>query len=66
MMANFGTHLAWPTPNWVAYRVQEESTTPTPTPTPRGSKPGLLAGIMKALRRLSNAWVRANSHNAYL
>ena len=62
-MANFGTHLAWPTPNWVAYRVQEESTTPARTP--RGSKPGLLAGIMKALRRLANAWVSANSHNAY-
>ena len=63
-MANFGTHLAWPTPDWVAYRVQEESTTPAPTP--RDSKPGLFAGIMKALRRLTNAWVRANSHNAYL
>jgi hypothetical protein len=63
-MANFGTHLAYPTPDWVAYRVQEDVYNPAPAP--RDSAPGLLAGIRKALSRLALAWVRANSRNAYL
>jgi hypothetical protein len=63
-MANFGTHLAYPTPDWVAYRVQDQNTPARPA---RDSKHGrLLAGIVKALRRFASAWVRANSYNAYL
>ena len=63
-MANFGTHLAYPTPDWVAYRRDEEIARARPER--RTNRPGALALIARALRRLARAWVTAHSRNAYL
>lgn len=62
-MANFGTHFAYPTPDWVAYRKTDEVTRAA-----RASDVGghsLLARMTNALRRLALAWVRAHEYNSY-
>jgi len=63
-MSNFGNHLAYPTPDCVAYRRDEEiARAPVERP---ASRPAALALVMRALRRLARAWVTAHSRNAYL
>ena len=64
-MANFGTHLAWPTPDWVAYDRDAEIARAR-TPGPRRTSPSPIARIARALRRLARAWARAQAYNAFL
>jgi hypothetical protein len=61
-MSNFGTRLAYPTPDWVAYRAQQHGASPR---APRISVPPVLSTIATALRRLVGAWVKAHNYNAY-
>jgi hypothetical protein len=63
-MANFGTHLAYPTPDWVAYRRGDEiarANAPRHT-----SAPSTLARLASALRRFARTWVKAQAQNAFL
>jgi hypothetical protein len=62
-MANFGARLAYPTPDWVAYRVEENH---APTRGPRPPARPLLATIASALRRFALAWVKSQAHNSFL
>lgn len=63
-MANFGTHLAYPTPHWVAYRRDDEIARAT-APRPKHA-PSMLPRLASALRRFARAWVKAQAHNAFL
>jgi hypothetical protein len=63
-MANFGARLAYPTPDWVAYRRPEVDEV-APAPAPRDEGPTLRARVSRALGRFADAWVRAHNHNAY-
>jgi hypothetical protein len=63
-MANFGNHLAYPTPDWVAYRRDEEVARARVER--RTARPAALARIARALRRLARAWATAQAHNAFL
>ncbi|MFL5619296.1 MAG: hypothetical protein ACJ79A_12995 [Gemmatimonadaceae bacterium] len=63
-MANFGHHLAYPTPTWVAYRREEEvarALAARPS-----TRPTLLARFASALRRFARTWATAQAHNAFL
>ncbi|HEU4721359.1 MAG TPA: hypothetical protein VFS59_08350 [Gemmatimonadaceae bacterium] len=60
-MANFGAHLAWPTPDWVAYRREDEIAR---AHTARRTT-ALLVRIARALRRLARSWATAQAHNAF-
>lgn len=63
-MANFGTHLAYPTPDWVAYRRHDEIARANGAR--HRSAPTVLARLASALRRFARAWVKAQAHNAFL
>ena len=63
-MANFGSHLAYPTPDWVAYRREGEIARARVER--RTARPTSLARIARALRRLARAWATAQAHNAIL
>lgn len=63
-MANFGTHFAYPTPDWVAYRREDEiarANAPRPS-----NAPSMLARLASALRRFARTWAKAQAHNAFL
>lgn len=62
-MANFGTHFAYPTPDWVAYRKDEEVARASRKSDV--SRPAPRWRVMQALRRLALAWVAAHEHNSY-
>ena len=62
-MANFGTHFAYPTPDWVAYRKQDEVARASRPSDDRHIRP--LSRVANALRRLALAWVRAHEYNSY-
>ena len=62
-MANFGTHFAYPAPDWVAYRKEVEVARAT---APRdASHRSPFRRVTSALRRLALAWVRAHEYNSY-
>jgi hypothetical protein len=63
-MANFGHHLAYPTPGWVAYRREEEIARARVER--RSTRPAALARFASALRRLARTWAAAQAHNAFL
>lgn len=60
-MANFGARLAWPTPDWVAYRREDEIARAHTARRPTAP----LARIARALRRLARTWAAAQAHNAF-
>ena len=63
-MANFGHHLTYPTPDWVAYRREEEvarALAERPS-----TRPTVLARFVSALRRFARTWATAQAHNAFL
>ena len=62
-MANFGNHLAYPTPDWVAYRRDEEIDRARVER--RIARPAALARIVRALRRFARTWATAQAHNAF-
>ena len=63
-MANFGSHLAYPTPDWVAYRREEEIARARAE---RSTvRPTALARLGRTLRRLAHTWATAQAHNAFL
>jgi hypothetical protein len=62
-MANFGNHLAYPTPDWVAYRREQEIARARAER--RTDRPAALARIARALRRFARAWATAQAHNAF-
>ncbi len=62
-MANFGNHLAYPTPDWVAYRREEEIARAR---VERRPAVPLLARIASALRRFARAWARSQAYNSFL
>ena len=63
-MANFGTHLAYPTPDWVAYRREVEIARARVQR--RTARPPALARLVRALRRLARTWATAQAYNAFL
>jgi len=63
MMANFGSHLAYPTPDWVAYRREQEVARARTER--RTARPATLARVARTLRRFAHAWVTAQAHNAF-
>jgi len=63
-MANFGTHLAYPTPHWVAYRREDEIDRTRVER--RAARPAAFARIARALHRFARTWVTAQAHNAFL
>ena len=62
-MANFGTHFAYPSPDWVAYRKQDEVARASRESDV--SHPTALLRIAHAFRRLARAWVSAHEYNSY-
>ena len=62
-MANFGTHFAYPAPDWVAYRKEDEIARARREIDE--SHPTGLRRVTHALRRLALAWVRAHEYNSY-
>ena len=62
-MANFGTHFAYPAPDWVAYRKQDEVARANRKSDVSHLKP--LSRIARAFRRLARAWVAAHEYNSY-
>ena len=54
-MANFGTHFAYPTPDWVAYRKTDEVARAARASDVGGQS--LFSRITNALRRRALAWV---------
>ena len=62
-MANFGTHFAYPSPDWVAYRKDVEVARASRKSDV--SRPAPRWRIMQALRRLARAWVAAHEYNSY-
>lgn len=63
-MANFGTHLAYPTPDWVAYRRDDEIARANGVR--HRNAPTVLARLASALHRFTRTWVKAQAHNAFL
>jgi hypothetical protein len=63
-MANFGNHLAYPTPDWVAYRREEEIVRARVER--RSARPAALTRLVRALRRFARTWATAQAHNAFL
>ena len=63
-MANFGSHLAYPTPDWVAYRRDEEIARARAER--RTARAPALARVARALRRYARSWATAQAHNAFL
>ncbi len=63
-MANFGTHFAYPVPDWVAWRREEEIARARAEPRP--PRPTPRARFARALRRFARTWVKAQAHNAFL
>lgn len=61
-MSNFGTRLAYPTPDWVAYRAEDHDASRSE---PRPRVRPLFSTIASALRRAGTAWVKAHNYNAY-
>jgi hypothetical protein len=61
-MANFGHHLGYPTPDWVAFRREEEIGRARVER--RSARP--LALFVSALRRFARSWATAQAHNAFL
>jgi hypothetical protein len=62
-MADFGNHLAYPTPDWVAYRREEEIAR---AHAERRPAVPVLARIVSALRRFARAWARSQAYNSFL
>ena len=63
-MANFGTHFAYPVPDWVAWRREEEIARALAEPRP--PRPSAFARLASALRRFARTWVKSQAHNAFL
>ena len=76
-MANFGTRLAYPTPDWVAYKRPsadvfappapiETSTTERKETVYHPSRRARRVAFMAALRRFAHAWARAQAYNSFV
>ena len=76
-MANFGARLAYPTPNWVAYKRPSTDVfgpvAPIDTSTPqrmesvyRASRGARRQRFIAALRRFANAWARSQVYNSFV
>jgi hypothetical protein len=63
-MANFGTHFAYPVPDWVAWRREEEIARALAEPRP--PRPTALVRVVRALRRFARAWAKSQAYNAFL
>jgi len=63
-MANFGHHLAYPTPDWVAFRREEEIARARAER--RSTHPTTLARFVSALRRFAHSWATSQAYNAFL
>jgi hypothetical protein len=76
-MANFGARLAYPTPDWVAYKrpsadvfappVPIETSKPAPKGTVyRPSRRTRRGAFIAALRRFAHAWARSQVYNSFV
>jgi len=63
-MANFGRHLGYPTPDWVAFRREEEIARARAER--RSTHPTTLARFVSALRRFAHSWATSQAYNAFL
>jgi hypothetical protein len=76
-MANFGARLAYPTPDWVAYKRPSADVFAPPapietsTPAPKGTvyRPSVRTrrvAFIAALRRFAKAWARSQVYNSFV
>ena len=73
-MANFGARLAYPTPDWVAYKRPSADVfaPPAPVETSRRDhegtvyRPSRRIGFIAALRRFAHAWARSQAYNSFV
>jgi hypothetical protein len=76
-MANFGARLAYPTPDWVAYRRPSADVFAPPAPVETAtlerketvyvpSRRTKRATFITALRRFANAWARSQVYNSFV
>jgi hypothetical protein len=76
-MANFGARLAYPTPDWVAYKRPSADVFAPPAPietaTParnetvyRPSRRTRRVAFMVALRRFAHAWAKSQMYNSFV
>jgi hypothetical protein len=76
-MANFGARLAYPTPDWVAYKRPSADVFAPPAPiaptTPqrretvyRPSNRARVRGFLASLRRFAYAWARSQAYNSFV
>ena len=76
-MANFGARLAYPTPDWVAYKRPSADVFAPPAPiapsTPqrretvyRQSRRAWWGGFLASMRRFAYAWARSQSYNSFV
>jgi len=76
-MANFGARLAYPTPDWVAYKRPSADVFGPPAPIDtaaprrnetvyRPSRRTRRQGFIAALRRFAFAWARSQSYNSFV
>lgn len=63
-MANFGNHLAYPTPDWVAYR--REAEVARAHAERRTARPNALDRLASAVRRFARAWAKSQAYNSFL
>jgi len=76
-MANFGARLAYPTPDWVAYRRPSADVFAPPAPVEtaaptrketvyRPSRRSKRTTFTTALRRFLHAWARSHVYNSFV
>ncbi len=75
-MANFGARLAYPTPDWVAYKRPSADVfaPPAPVETSRSAKGTVYrpsrrtrrVAFIAALRRFAHAWARSQAYNSFV
>jgi len=63
-MANFGHHLSYPTPGWVAFRREDEIDRARVER--RSARPTTLARFVGVLRRFARSWAISQAYNAFL
>ena len=76
-MANFGARLAYPTPDWVAYKRPSADVFAPPAPIEtsapmrretvyRPARAAQGSGFVAALRRFAYAWARSQMYNSFV